>query len=49
MIGKFCLNARCSYIIKNREIVDMVNNALLMGNIFEAVRNIKMIRNDPGR
>ena len=47
MTGRFGLNVRCGYIIRRGEIVDTVNNALLMGNMLEAVRNIEMIGNDP--
>ncbi len=45
--GRFGLNFRCGYIIRNGEVVDMVNNTLLMDNMFEVVRNIEMIGNDP--
>ena len=47
MTGRFGLNVRCGYIIRSGEIVDTINNALLMGNMLEAVRNIEMIGNDP--
>ena len=47
LTGRFGLNVRCGYIIRNGEIVDIVNNALLMGNMLEAVRNIEAIGNDP--
>ena len=47
MTGRFGLNVRCGYIIRNGEVVDTINNALLMGNMLEAVRNIEMIGNDP--
>ena len=46
MTGRFGLNVRCGYIIRNGEIVDTVNNALLMGNMLEAVRNVELIGND---
>ena len=47
MTGRFGLNVRCGYIIRNGEVVDTINNALLMGNMLEAVRNVEMIGNDP--
>lgn len=47
MTGRFGLNVRCGYIIRNGEVVDTVNNALLMGNMLDAVRNVELIGNDP--
>lgn len=47
LTGRFGLNVRCGYIIRKGEIVDVINNALLMGNMLEAVANIEMIGNDP--
>lgn len=46
MTGRFGLNVRCGYLIRNGEIVDTVSNALLMGNMLDAVANIRMIGND---
>ncbi len=46
MTGRFGLNVRCGYLIKNGEIVDTISNALLMGNMLEAVANVEMIGND---
>ena len=46
LTGRFGLNVRCGYIIRKGEIVGTVNNALLMGNMLDAVRNIEMIGND---
>ena len=46
MTGRFGLNVRCGYIIRNGEVVDTINNALLMGNMLEAVRNVELIGND---
>lgn len=47
LTGRFGLNVRCGYIIRKGEIVDTVNNALLMGNMIDAVANIEAIGNDP--
>lgn len=47
LTGRFGLNVRCGYIIRKGEIVSTINNALLMGNMIEAVRNIEAIGNDP--
>jgi PmbA protein len=47
LTGRFGLNVRCGYVIKRGEIVATVNNALLMGNMIDAVANVEMIGNDP--
>ena len=47
MTGRFGLNVRCGYIIRRGEVVDTINNALLMGNMLEAVKNVEMVGNDP--
>ncbi len=47
LTGRFGLNVRCGYIVKKGEIVGTVNNALMMGNMFDAIANIAMIGNDP--
>ena len=47
LTGRFGLNVRCGYIIRHGEVVDTINNALLMGNMIDAVRNIECIGNDP--
>lgn len=47
LTGRFGLNVRCGYMIRKGEIVGTVNNALLMGNMLDAVRNIEAIGNDP--
>ncbi len=44
--GRFGLNVRCGYVIKNGEIVGVVDNSLLMGNMFDAIRNVELIGND---
>lgn len=45
--GSFALNVRCGHVVKNGEIVGVINNALCMGNMFECAKNISMIGNDP--
>ena len=47
LTGRFGLNVRCGYIIRKGEIVETINNALLMGNMVDAVANIEAIGNDP--
>ncbi len=44
--GRFGLNVRCGYLIRNGEVVGVVNNSLLMGNMLEAVKSIEMIGSD---
>lgn len=44
--GSFGLNVRCGYLIRNGEVVGVVNNSLLMGNMFEALRSIEAIGSD---
>lgn len=46
MTGRFGLNVRCGYIIRNGEVVDTVNNALLMGNMLDCVRSVELVGND---
>ena len=49
LTGRFGLNVRCGYLIKKGEVVGTVNNALLMGNMLEAVKGIEAIGNDPAQ
>ncbi len=44
--GRFGLNVRCGYLIRNGEVTGVVNNSLLMGNMFDALRNIEAIGSD---
>ncbi len=44
--GRFGLNVRCGYLIRNGEVVGVVNNSLLMGNMFDALRNVEAIGSD---
>ena len=44
--GRFGLNVRCGYLIRNGEVVGVVNNSLLMGNMLEAVKAVEMIGSD---
>ena len=44
--GGFALNVRCGHLVRNGEIVGVVNNALCMGNMFECLKNIEMIGSD---
>ncbi len=46
LTGRFGLNVRCGYLIRKGEIAGTVNNALLMGNMLDAVRNVEAIGND---
>jgi TldD protein len=49
LTGRFGLNVRSGYIIRKGEIAGVVNNALLMGNMLEAVKGIEAIGNDPAQ
>lgn len=44
--GRFGLNVRCGYLIRKGEVVGVVNNSLLMGNMFDAVKAIEAIGSD---
>lgn len=44
--GRFGLNVRCGYLIRNGEVVGTVNNSLLMGNMFDALRNVEAVGSD---
>ena len=46
MTGRFGLSIRCGYLIRKGEVAGIVNNALLMGNMLEAVSNVEAIGND---
>lgn len=44
--GGFGLNVRCGYMIEHGEVVGIINNALLMGNMLDAVKAIDHIGGD---
>ena len=44
--GAFGLEVRCGRIIKKGEIVQAIDRALLVGNMFEALRNVREVAND---
>ena len=44
--GRFGLNVRCGYVVRNGEVVGVVNNSLLMGNMIEALKAVEMIGRD---
>ena len=46
LTGRFGLEVRCGHIIKNGRIEGTVNNALLMGNMFDALNSIELIGKD---
>lgn len=46
LTGRFGLEVRCGHIIRNGKITDTINNALLMGNMFDALAHIEFIGND---
>jgi predicted Zn-dependent protease len=46
LTGRFGLEVRCGHIIHNGRITDTINNALLMGNMFDALADIEFIGND---
>lgn len=45
--GRFGLNVRCGYVVRNGEVVGVVDNSLLMGNMIEALKAVEMIGSDP--
>jgi TldD protein len=47
LTGRFGLEVRCGHLIKDGRITDTVNNALLMGSMFDSLGNIEFIGNDP--
>jgi len=46
LTGRFGLEVRCGHMIRNGKIVGVVNNALLMGNMFDALKNIQLVGNN---
>ena len=46
LTGRFGLEVRSGYLIENGEIVKTINNALMMGNMITALKNIEMIGSD---
>lgn len=44
--GSFGLNVRCGYLIRRGEVAGIVNNALLMGNMLDALKCIEHIGRD---
>lgn len=44
--GAFGLEVRCGRVIKKGEIVQTIDRALLVGNMFEALRNVRELAND---
>lgn len=46
MTGRFGLNVRCGTVYHRGEPVTVFNNALLMGNMFECLKDIRCICSD---
>lgn len=46
LTGRFGLEVRCGHLIRKGKITGTVNNALMMGNMFDALENISYIGND---
>jgi len=44
--GGFGLEVRCGHLIRNGEMVQTFNRALLVGNMFEALMKVKAVAND---
>ncbi len=44
--GAFGLEVRCGHLIRNGEMVQTFNRALLVGNMFEALMNVNEVAND---
>ena len=45
--GGFALNVRCGHLVHKGEVVGVINNALCMGNMFDCLKNVTMIGNEP--
>ncbi|MBO4797557.1 MAG: TldD/PmbA family protein [Candidatus Methanomethylophilaceae archaeon] len=46
LTGRFGLNVRCGYLVRKGEITGVISNALLMGNMLEALNEIECIGSD---
>ena len=46
LTGRFGLEVRCGQMIRNGRFAGVINNALLMGNMFDALNNIELVGND---
>ena len=46
LTGRFGLEVRSGYLIENGEITKVINSALMMGNMINALKNIEMIGSD---
>ena len=46
LTGRFGLEVRSGYLIRNGKITETINNALLMGNMITALGSVQMIGND---
>ncbi|MDR2866555.1 MAG: TldD/PmbA family protein [Methanomassiliicoccaceae archaeon] len=46
LTGRFGLEVRCGYLIRRGKVVGTVNNALMMGNMFDALADIDLIGSD---
>jgi predicted Zn-dependent protease len=46
LTGRFGLEVRCGHIVRNGKITETINNALLMGNMFDALANVELVGND---
>lgn len=46
LTGRFGLEVRCGHLVKGGEITETINHALLMGNMYDALKNVRGIGND---
>ena len=46
LTGRFGLEVRCGHVIEKGKIVGTINNALMMGNMIDALNNIEFIGKD---
>jgi len=46
LTGRFGLEVRSGHLIENGEIVRTINNALMMGNMISALKNVELIGSD---
>lgn len=44
--GRFALEVRCGLLVRKGEVVGSVKNALLTGNMYDALRNVELIGDD---
>ncbi|MCL1984114.1 MAG: TldD/PmbA family protein [Methanomassiliicoccaceae archaeon] len=46
LTGRFGLEVRCGHLVRNGRITETINNALMMGNMMDALAHVEFIGND---